>query len=80
MVVVMLTLFSPLILQAMLDASSEDGGGGAGRDGDGVDGEVASTGGESRTSKEQADNKTGTTGELCHLMVTGWWPWLRLYK
>jgi len=50
---------TPLNLSAMLDASSEDG---AGRDGDGVDGEVASTGGESRTSKEQADNKTGTTG------------------
>ena len=56
----------------MLDASSEDGGGGAGGNGDGVDGEVASTGGESRTSKEQADNKTETTGEFCFLMVTIW--------
>ena len=67
-----LTLFSLLILQAMLDASSEDGGGGAsGNNGD-VDGEVASTAGESRTSKEQADNKTETTGEFCFLMVTIW--------
>ena len=72
---VMLTLFSPLILQAMLDASSEDGGGGASGNGDGVDGEVASIGGESKTSKEQSDNKTETTGELClleKLMVTRW--------
>ena len=52
----------------MLDASSEDGGGrGATGNGGDVDGEVASTGGESRTSKEQADNKTETTGELCLL-------------
>ena len=65
----MLTYFSLLILQAMLDASSEDGGGGAGGGGGGVDGEVASTGDESRTSKEQADNKTETAGELCLLMV-----------
>ena len=72
MVMVTLTLFSPLIPQAMLDASSEDGGGGASGGGDGVDGEVASTGGESRTSKEQADNKTETTGEFCFLMVTIW--------
>jgi len=51
---------TPLNLSAMLDASSEDGGGGTGG-GDGVDAEAASTGGESRTSKEQADNKTETT-------------------
>ena len=67
----MLTYFSLLILQAMLDASSEDGGGGTGGGG-GADGEVASTGGESRTSKEQADNKTETTGEFCFLVVTRW--------
>ena len=71
MVLKMLTYFSLLILQAMLDASSEDGGGGTGG-GDGVDAEAASTGGESRTSKEQADNKTETTGEFCFLMVTRW--------
>merc|ERR1712012_847463 len=53
---------TPLNLSAMLDASSEDGGGGAGGGGGGVDGEVASTGDESRTSKEQADNKTETAG------------------
>ena len=60
----------------MLDASSEDGGGsGASGNGGDIDGEVASTGGESRTSKEQSDNKTETTGELClleKLMVTRW--------
>ena len=59
----------------MLDASSEDGGGsGASGNGGDVDGELASAGGESRTSKEQADNKTETTGEFCFLMVTRWWP------
>ena len=56
----------------MLDASSEDGGGGASGNGGEVDGEVASTGGESRTSKEQTDNKTETTGEFCFLIVTRW--------
>ena len=60
----MLTYFSLLILQAMLDASSEDGGGGTGGGGGGADGEAAGTDGESRTSKEQADNKTETTGEF----------------